>query len=153
LYLVFPGFRPTMWYLQIERTYNVPANWVLRKAWSSGKNLASPKSPILGWNLSSRRMLLALMSRWTILKCESSWRYCNPRATPRIIWNLVLQFRNWSLFPDHTNIQTVQLFQILMTHWICYTHTTCTGSRKVLLPITMRDFILHIINIPCWQLI
>jgi len=80
-------------------TYSVPANVVLRYAWSSGKNLANPKSPILGWNLSSRRMLLALISLWTILKFESSCRYCNPRAMPRMIWNRVFQLRKTAWFP------------------------------------------------------
>lgn len=40
-----------------------------------------------------------MISLWTILVCESSCRYCSPRAIPRIIWNLVLQFRNLSLSP------------------------------------------------------
>lgn len=107
------------WYSTCTRksTYKVPANLVLRKSWPSGKNLARPKSPILGWNLSSRRMLLALISLCTILMCESSCRYCNPRAIPRIIWKRVVQFKYVPLFSAPHNNQTKnprQLFRNLI---------------------------------------
>ncbi|KAF8695249.1 hypothetical protein HU200_037466 [Digitaria exilis] len=49
---------------------------------ASGKRRAMPKSAILGTHRSSRRMLLALMSRWMMGVCASSWRYSRPRATP-----------------------------------------------------------------------
>lgn len=56
-------------------------------------------------------MLLALISLCTILKCESSCRYWIPLAMPRIIWDRVLQFRNWSLFPV---VQTVISISIII---------------------------------------
>ena len=47
-------------------TYRVPATLVLICVMLPGKNFANPKSAILGLRFLSRRMLLALMSRWTI---------------------------------------------------------------------------------------
>ena len=54
-------------------SYNVPATPVVRWVTSSPKALARPKSVILGFNLSSNRILLALMSRWIIRVSDSSW--------------------------------------------------------------------------------
>lgn len=61
-------------YQDTRLTYLVPATRVLTCVSSSGKRRAMPKSAILGIHLSSSRMLLALMSRWMIHLCESSWR-------------------------------------------------------------------------------
>ena len=72
--------------------YNVPTmRFVISRVWSCPKSLARPKSPILGFMSASNKILLAFMSRWTIFFWESSWRYCNPRATPSIMLNLFLQ--------------------------------------------------------------
>jgi hypothetical protein len=59
----------------------VPATRVCtreRPSPASGKSLAIPKSAILATQRSSRRMLLALMSRWMMDVCASSWRYSRP---------------------------------------------------------------------------
>jgi hypothetical protein len=53
--------RPSVNVKRVLATHRVPAKAVLRYVWSSGKNLAKPKSLILGWNLSSRSMLPALL--------------------------------------------------------------------------------------------
>lgn len=69
----------------------------------SGKSLASPKSPILGTSFLSSKMLLALISRWTMRGCASSWRNARPEAVPIQIAALSCQFNGIHLFfgPDH----------------------------------------------------
>jgi hypothetical protein len=47
---------------------------VYRTLESMLNNLAKPKSEILGFMSASRRMLLALRSRWMMVSLESSWR-------------------------------------------------------------------------------
>jgi hypothetical protein len=73
--------------------------WVM----ASGKSLASPKSPILGSNFLSSKMLLALISRWTMRGCASSWRNARPEAVPVQMAALLCQFNGIHLFfgPDH----------------------------------------------------
>lgn len=79
-------------------THIVPATRVLTWVILSGKSLASPKSPILGWRFSSIRTLLALISRWTIGGSASSWRNARPAATPKHMAALLVQF-NGTCFP------------------------------------------------------
>lgn len=73
--------------------------WVM----ASGKSLASPKSPILGTSVLSSKMLLALISRWTMRGCASSWRNARPEAVPVQMAALVCQFKGIHLLfgPDH----------------------------------------------------
>lgn len=63
-------------------TYMVPATRVLMWVILSGKSFAKPKSPILGTRSLSSKMLLALISRWTIRGSDSSWRNARPEAVP-----------------------------------------------------------------------
>ncbi|KAF7056855.1 hypothetical protein CFC21_064228 [Triticum aestivum] len=84
--------------------YNVPATLVLICVMLPGKSFASPKSDILGLRSLSSRMLLALMSRWTICGRISSCRYVRPSATPMQIFALVLQSNRillWALPEEH----------------------------------------------------
>ena len=75
--------------------YNVPTTrFVLNWFWSPPNILAIPKSDILGFISASRRMLLALRSRWTTRSLESRWRYSSPLAMPSIISNRLLQSRS-----------------------------------------------------------
>lgn len=68
--------------------YNIPTTrFVLNWFWSPPNILAIPKSDILGFMSASRRMLLALRSRWTTRSLESRWRYSSPLAMPSIISN------------------------------------------------------------------
>lgn len=73
-------------------TYYVPTIiLVFTWAWLPLKILAIPKSEILGFISSSKRMLAALRSRWMMLSRESWWRYAMPLAVPNIILCLFSQ--------------------------------------------------------------
>ena len=74
-----------------KNTYSVPTTlWVLATSCVSSKILASPKSDIFGFILSSRRTLLALRSRCITLIKESRWRYTRPLAMPIIMLKRVV---------------------------------------------------------------
>ena len=81
----------------IESTYIVPATFVLMWVWPSSLSFARPKSEILASKSLSSSILLALISRCTILIADSSCRYARPLAIPRQILRLVGQ-SNASLY-------------------------------------------------------
>lgn len=82
-------------YGPLNCAYNVPTTrFVLNWFWSPPNILAIPKSDILGFMSASRRMLLALRSRWTTRNLESRWRYSSPLAMPSIISNRFFQSRS-----------------------------------------------------------
>lgn len=56
----------------IDTDPNVPMTRVLTKDLSEHRSLARPKSDTLAFQCRSRRMLLDLMSRWTILGSNPS---------------------------------------------------------------------------------
>ena len=64
---------------------------VLMWVFSSSSSLAKPKSDILALRSLSSKILVALMSLWTIFSLDSSWRYAKPLAIPRQILHLVSQ--------------------------------------------------------------
>lgn len=68
-----------------KEAYNVPANLVITWLWSSGWNLANPKSAILGLKSWVRRILVDLISLWIILTWNSLCRWARPVAIPHII--------------------------------------------------------------------
>lgn len=79
-------------------THMVPATRVLMWVTLSGKSFARPKSPILGTRSLSSKMLVALISRWTIGGSASSWRNERPRAVPRQIEALLGQSKGMRIF-------------------------------------------------------
>lgn len=93
---------------RIVRTYIVPATRVLTWVILDGISFARPKSEILGVKSLSRRILLALISLWTICGRTSSWRKASPRATPMQILDRVFQL-NWMLLkPPPENFQDLK---------------------------------------------
>jgi len=57
---------------EVDQTHIVPATRVLTWVVFGGRSFANPKSEILGVRSLSRRILLALISRWTICGWTSS---------------------------------------------------------------------------------
>lgn len=63
----------------------VETYWSVELYWRSSSRITSfesPKSATLALKLLSRRMLLALMSRWKMGGFDPVWRYNMPRAVP-----------------------------------------------------------------------
>ena len=116
----------------LERTDIVPATRVLMWVTASGKSLASPKSPILGSNFLSSKMLLALISRWTMRGCASSWRNARPEAVPVQMAALLCQFNGIHLLfgPDH------KLHRLMIVN----THVRLLTSRIPLLNLPSNAF-------------
>ena len=95
----------------------VPAIRVLTWVFSSLKNLARPKSAILGFRFPSRRILLAFMSLCTMRDLDSSCKYIRPRAIARQMLNRVDQsikdlFSVWM----KTNIISITLLTVNDEH-------------------------------------
>jgi len=63
----------------------------------TGASLERPKSATFATNLESRRILLALMSRWNIGGFASVCRYRIPFAAPSAIWTLWPKLRGLSV--------------------------------------------------------
>ena len=79
--------------LSEKETYNVPTTLlVLFSRPNVPSNMrANPKSDILGFIFSSKRILPNFRSRCITLKTESRWRYTIPLAMPLIIVKRVVQ--------------------------------------------------------------
>lgn len=63
----------------------------------TGASLERPKSATFATNLESRRILLALTSRWNIGGFASVCRYRSPFAAPSAIWTLWPKLRGLSV--------------------------------------------------------
>ena len=94
------SYSPSFWFgKQKEQTYNVPTT-LLVIAWVSFclNILAMPKSAILGFIFSSKRMLLAFRSLWITRILEYLCRYSNPWAIPSMMLNRLGQSSSTFLF-------------------------------------------------------
>ena len=85
-------------------TYYVPTiRPVFASCSSFLKILAIPKSDIFGFISLSNKMLLALRSRWIIVKFEYSWRYRSPWVTPSMMSTRFLQSKRLRLVGSATS--------------------------------------------------
>ena len=106
-------------------THMVPATLVLIWLFSPSSSLASPKSDILGFRSLSRSTLVALISLWTILILDSSWRKANPLAIPIQILSLVGQSRfGWPFSGPEKNSLTK------LNIWY-YLYFTCLNRKCI----------------------